>query len=34
MDWCEPNYAVSHFIAEFHNTWSNALFVLVGLHGL
>ena len=25
---------VSHYIAEFHNTWSNALFVLVGLHGL
>ena len=21
------------YIAEFHNTWSNILFVLIGLHG-
>jgi len=37
IDFCEPNYVVSPYVAEFHNAWSSlfiALIALVGyLHG-
>lgn len=31
IDWCERNYAVSPFVAEFHNAWTNLAYVVVGL---
>jgi hypothetical protein len=34
IDWCEPNYEYSFYVAEFWNTVSNLLFVLLGLYGL
>jgi dihydroceramidase len=33
LDWCEPNYVVSHYIAEFWNSLSNAFFIALGLFG-
>jgi dihydroceramidase len=33
VDWCEPNYALSPFVAEFWNTLSNLPPVLVGALG-
>lgn len=34
IDWCELNYERSFYVAEFWNTLSNLLFVLLGLYGL
>ncbi|GMH71051.1 hypothetical protein TrRE_jg8389 [Triparma retinervis] len=34
IDWCERNYVVSWYIAEFWNTISNLTYVLVGLMGI
>ncbi|CAH7670845.1 ceramidase [Phakopsora pachyrhizi] len=34
IDWCESNYAVTRFIAEFANTLSNLVFVALALFGL
>ena len=33
-DWCEANYAWSPYIAEWWNTWSSVLYILLGLRGL
>lgn len=34
IDFCEPNYALSPYIAEFHNTWSSLVIALMGLVGM
>ncbi|GMI19894.1 hypothetical protein TeGR_g10727 [Tetraparma gracilis] len=34
IDWCERNYVVTPYIAEFWNTISNSAFILVGLMGM
>ena len=33
IDWCEPNHPLTNplGVQEFHNTWTNAAYVLVGL---
>ena len=34
VDWCEPNYQVTYFIAEFSNSMSSFSMVIAGLLGL
>ena len=33
IDWCERNYAVSYYVAEYYNTISNVALLLLGLWG-
>ena len=34
VDFCEPNYFVSQYIAEPHNVWSSFYMVLIGVVGI
>ncbi|KAI9591055.1 ceramidase [Syncephalis fuscata] len=34
IEWCEENYAVCKYIAEFYNTTTNGLFILLALYGI
>lgn len=34
VDFCEPNYALSEYVAEPHNVWSSGIFVFLGIFGL
>ena len=34
IDWCEPNYTHSPYVAEWWNTWSSLWLVVMGLYGL
>lgn len=34
IDWCEANYEVTHYIAEFWNTVSNLVMILFPLYGI
>eukprot|EP00003_Mantamonas_plastica_P028039 TRINITY_DN6205_c1_g1_i1.p1 TRINITY_DN6205_c1_g1~~TRINITY_DN6205_c1_g1_i1.p1 ORF type:complete len:108 (+),score=23.91 TRINITY_DN6205_c1_g1_i1:36-326(+) len=34
VNWCEPDYHVSPYVAEFWNTVSSAVMALVGLMGI
>lgn len=34
IDWCENNYEITHYIAEFWNTVSNFVLILFPLYGL
>ena len=33
LDWCEENYMVSHYVAEFFNTLSNLPFLIYAIWG-
>lgn len=32
LDWCEENYVVSHYVAEWSNTFTNTIFILSALY--
>jgi len=34
IDWCEENFKVSPYVAEFFNTFSNLAFIALALHGI
>ena len=34
VDFCEPNYYLSPYIAEFHNSWSSLVIALLGIFGI
>lgn len=34
VDWCEPNYIHSYYIAETWNTWSNLFYIFFALYGI
>ena len=34
VDFCEPNYYLTRYIAEPHNVWSSFYFVLLGVIGI
>ncbi|KAH9819674.1 ceramidase [Melampsora americana] len=34
IDWCEANYAISRYVAEFTNTFSNLVFVGLAMYGI
>ncbi|KAI9357311.1 alkaline ceramidase 3 [Zopfochytrium polystomum] len=34
LDWCEENYVVSHYVAEFWNTISNVVFLALSMFGV
>jgi dihydroceramidase len=34
IDWCETNYEVTHYVAEFWNTLSSLFIAWVGLYAL
>ena len=34
LNWCETNYEVSHYIAEFWNTFTNLGMIITAIYGI